>query len=184
MGRLPSEDRKYQLLALNNNHHEILRYALLGYKPRQIADALGVTEPTVCNVLNGSKGRAQLAIMRGARDSKTIDVARDIAEFAPKCVEVLKEIIENDTNQPHLRGKYALEMLGIAGHVKPQRVQVQGSVHHLTSDDITAIKLRARQIAEQSGVLAIEGDYTELPQGESSTDQSSDLASDEVQNAR
>jgi predicted transcriptional regulator len=185
VGRLPTENRKYQLQALNNIHHEVLRYALLGYKSRQIANMLGVTEPTVCNALNSAKGRQQMSIMRGARDTNSIDIAKDLVEFAPRCVEVLKELVDGEEQPMHLRAKYAIEMLGIAGHVKPQRVQVQGSVAHLTADEILAIKNQARQLAVTSGIVDIE--YCEVSaeptQGELSCGTSSSLVRDEAESS-
>lgn len=163
MGRKPSENRKYQLQSLNDLHHEVLRLSLLGWKPKDIANWLGITEPTVCNVTNGAKGRQQLAILRAVRDGATIDLAKDIAEYAPRAWELYKEALEDPNLQPALRLKYGLEAVGLAGHVKPQRIQQQVAVAHLTSDEISAIKLRARQLAIESGVVDCE--YTESDQG-------------------
>lgn len=156
MGRLPSSQRRYQLRALNDNHHEILRLTLLGFKPRQIADFLNITEPTVCNAVNGAKGRQQLAILRGVRDADTIDIARDIQEFAGKAWEMVKTRLENPNLPDALALKYGIEAVGLAGHVKPQRVQVQGAIAHLTSDEVMAIKERAKQRAIESGIVDVE----------------------------
>lgn len=183
MGRMPSLDRKYQLQALNTLHHEVLRYSLLGLKPKQIATALGITEATVANVTNGAKGRMQLAILSGVRDSQTLDIAKDIQEFAGEAWGIAKDLIR-DANQPAaLRLKYAFETIGIVGHVKPQRVQTQGVVAHLTGPEIDAIKQRAKQLAIENGV--IDADYvesTELSQGRLSEGQeTSSLESEEAQ---
>lgn len=165
MGRLPSLERKYQLQTLNSLHHEILRMNLIGFKSKEIANLLGVTEPTVCNVLNGAKGRTQLAILRGMRDAESVDVAKDIAEFASEAWEIAKSLIRDENQPAALRLKGAFDAIGVAGHVKPQRVQVQGTVAHLTSDEIAAIKARARAIATAQGIIDVE--YVEhQPQGE------------------
>jgi hypothetical protein len=156
MGALPSENRKYQVQQLNDLHRECIRLTLLGWKTKQIADFLGVTEPTVCNAVNGAKGRTQLAIMRGARDAETVDLAKDIVEFAAKAWDIAKELIEDANVPTALRLKYCFETIGIAGHVKPQRVQMSGAVAHLTVDEIGAIKERAKLLALESGVLDAE----------------------------
>jgi len=156
MGRQACEERAYQLKDLNNSHHEIIRLSLLGFKPKQISELLGVTEATVCNATNGSKGRMQLAILRGVRDAATLDIAKDIQDFAAEAWDIAKDLIR-DPNQPSaLRLKYAFETIGIAGHVKPQRVQVQGAVAHLTGDEVIAIKERAKQRAIESGIVDVE----------------------------
>lgn len=156
MGRLPTSQRRYQLRALNDSHREILRLTMLGFKTKQIADLLGVTEPTVCNAVNGAKGRQQLAILRGVRDAGTVDIAKDIQEFATKAWEIVKERLDNPNLPDALALKYGLEAVGLAGHVKPQRVQVQGAIAHLTSDEILALKERARQRAFESGIVDVE----------------------------
>lgn len=156
MGALPSPNRKYQLRALNNQHHEILRLSLLGFQPKQIAGLLGVSEPTVCNAVNGAKGRMQLSILRGVKDAETIDIAKDIQEFAYKAWTLVKERLENPKLPDALALKYGIEAVGLAGYVKPQRVQVQGAVAHLTSDEILAIKQRAKQRAIEGGIIDVE----------------------------
>ena len=166
MGRWADPDkRRYQLRGLNEMHRECIRLTLLGWKPKQIADFLGITEPTVCNAVNGHKGRMQLAIMRGARDADSIDIAKDITEFAAEAWEIAKDLIR-DTNQPaSLRLKYCFETIGVAGHVKPQRVQMSHAVAHLTIDEITAIKDRARLLANETGIVDAEYIMVAEPKG-------------------
>lgn len=156
MGRLPTSQRRYQLRALNDSHREILRLTMLGFKTGQIAALLGVTEPTVCNAVNGAKGRQQLSILRGVRDANTVDIAKDIQEFAVRAWEIVKERLDNPNLPDALALKYGLEAVGLAGHVKPQRVQVQGAVAHLTTDEILMLKERARQRALESGIVDVE----------------------------
>jgi len=74
MGRLPTENRKYQLQQLNDLHHEVLRLTLLGWKSKQIADWLGVSEPTICNAANSARGRRQLFILRAVRDGASFTI--------------------------------------------------------------------------------------------------------------
>lgn len=173
MGRLPSEDRQYQLQSLNDKHHECCRLALLGYKPKQIARMLGVTEPTVCNAIHSAKGRELLSVMRGARDQDIIDLAKDIQEFAHEVFEATKATYRNPNLPDHLKLKYGIELMGLAGHVKPQRVQVQGAVAHLTSAEIEQIKQRAKLLADKTEVIDVE--YQESEQGELSDKSLSDL---------
>lgn len=167
MGRWADPDkRRYQLRGLNEMHRECIRLTLLGWKTKQIADFLGVTEPTVCNAVNGQKGRMQLAIMRGARDADSIDIAKDITEFAAEAWDIAKDLIR-DANQPaSLRLKYCFETIGVAGHVKPQRVQMSHAVAHLTVDEITAIKDRARMLAKETGIVDAEYTMVAEPQGQ------------------
>lgn len=126
-------------------HDEITRRILLGQKNTVIADALQCSVSTVSNVRNSPVIQDKLAIMRGARDAYTVDIARDIQEFAPTALKVLKDIVEGQgigtSASPALRAREANNWLDRAGHAPIKREE---HVHaHLTKDEIDAIKQRA-----------------------------------------
>ena len=126
-------------------HDEIARRILLGQKSKIIAEALSCSVQTVSNVRNSPIIQDKLAIMRGARDAYTVDIARDIQEFAPEALKVLKQIVGGKgigaSASPALRAKEANNWLDRAGH---GAVKKEAVVHrHLTSEEIEAIKERA-----------------------------------------
>ena len=126
-------------------HDEIARRILLGQKNKVIAQELKCSEMTISNVRNSPVMQDKLSIMRGARDAYTVDIARDIQEFAPKALELLKSIIEGRGQgtgaSVALKAKTASDWLDRAGHGAVRKEQ---HVHaHLTSDEIDAIKRRA-----------------------------------------
>lgn len=92
MGRLPREHRHYQVQALQERHHQMLRLALLGKTSSQIAEILGITPKNVSDVLNSPLSRDKLAVMRVAADCKSIDIAHFLMEEAPKSLEFLKKV--------------------------------------------------------------------------------------------
>jgi hypothetical protein len=143
-GRFNGEGRKYQAQSLWNLHHEILRLAVLGTKHVDIAKELNITPATVSNCLNGELGRKQLAIMRGARDAETIDVAIEIRRNAPKAYQVLMEYLENPDFDPRQRITIAMDQLDRAGYAAPKVIETRGTHLHLTPDDIRDIKQRAQ----------------------------------------
>jgi len=141
-------------------HDEIARMVLLGRKNTEIAREVGCSAATVGNVRNSPVVQDKLAIMRGARDAYTIDIAKDIQEFAPKALDLLKNIVMGKgvgTNaSPALRAKEANSFLDRAGFGAVRKEQ---HVHaHLTAEEIDAIKERAMGV---SGV--VEGEFKELP---------------------
>lgn len=126
-------------------HDEISRRLLLGQKNTVIAEALRCTTATVSNVRNSPIIQDKLSLMKGARDAYTVDIARDIQEFAPTALKVLKDIVEGRgigaNASPALRAKEAGHFLDRAGYVPIRKEQ---HVHaHLTSDEIEQIKQRA-----------------------------------------
>ena len=142
-------------------HDEIKRRILLGQKNTIIAEELKCSTATISNVRNSPVIQDELALMKGARDAYTVDIARDIQEFAPRALSLLKEIVEGSgigTNaSPALRAKEANSWLDRAGYAPVRREQ---HVHaHLTSEEIDAIKERALG----PGSPIIDGEYSVEP---------------------
>ena len=142
------------------NHHEIKRRVLLGQKNTVIAEALGCSVATVSNVRNSPVVQDELAIMRGARDAYTVDIARDIQEFAPKALDLLKDLIlgkgPGENASIALRGKYASNWLDRAGYApirKEQRIST-----HLTAEEIQGIKERAQSVMADK---VVDAEYTD-----------------------
>jgi hypothetical protein len=137
--------RTWQVSKIWDLHHEIKRRILLGQKNTIIAEALGCTPVTVSNVRNSPIIQDQLAIMQGARDANTVDIAREIQEFAPEALKLLKDIVRGEgvgkNASTALRAKEANGFLDRAGHVPIRKEQ---HVHaHLTPEEIEGIKERA-----------------------------------------
>lgn len=137
--------KTHQVAKIWELHDEIARRILLGQKNVVIADALGCTPTTVSNVRNSEVIQDKLAIMKGARDASTVDIARDIQEFAPTALKVLKDIVEGRgigaNASPALRAKEAGHFLDRAGHGAVRREERISA--HLTAQDIQEIKERA-----------------------------------------
>jgi hypothetical protein len=142
------------------NHHEIKRRILLGQKNTIIAEALGCSVATVSNVRNSPIIQDELAVMRGARDAYTVDIARDIQEFAPKALDLLKDLIlgkgPGENASIALRGRYASNWLDRAGY-SPVRKEQKISTH-LTAEEIEGIKERAFKAMNQN---VVEAEYTD-----------------------
>ena len=142
-------------------HDEITRRILLGQKNTTIAESLQCSTATVSNVRNSPIIQDKLSIMRGARDAYTVDIARDIQEFAPTALNLLKEIVSGTgvgmNASPALRAKEANGWLDRAGFGAIRREQ---HLHaHLTSEEIEAIKARA--FGPNSPV--VDAEYKEIP---------------------
>lgn len=133
-----------------DNHQEIIRRLVLGQKNVQIAEELGLTPMLVSNVKNSPIVQDQVAIMQGARNAYTVDIAREIREFAPKALEVLKKVVSGEgwdgpPISAALKAKVAGDLLDRAGHGAIRNINMQSVHAHLTKEDIEAIKQRALQ---------------------------------------
>lgn len=143
--RFNGDGRRYQIQNLWDTHHEIIRLAVLGMKHVDIARELGVTAVTVSTCLNSEVGRRQLELMRGARDSETIDLAVEIRRKAPVAFRLLQEYMENSDFDPKQRIAIAMDTMDRAGYGAPRIVEGRMVHAHLTADDLNDIKQRARE---------------------------------------
>jgi hypothetical protein len=165
--RVPPEMKKtWQVSRVWDLHEEIKRRVILGQKNTVIAKAVGCTKETVSNVKNSPIIQDQLAVMRGARDAYTIDIAKEIQEFAPEALKLLKDIVNGKgvgaNASPALRAKEANNFMDRAGHAVVRNVNVSGTHALLTLDDIDEIKRRAFL----SHNPVVDAEYTETNVGE------------------
>lgn len=142
--RFNGDGRRYQIQNLWDIHHEIIRLAVLGMKHVDIAKELGVTAVTVSTCLNSEVGRRQLELMRGARDSETIDLAVEIRKKAPVAFRLLQEFMETEDFDPKQRIAIAMDTMDRAGFGAPRIIEGRMLHAHLTADDLAEIKQRAR----------------------------------------
>lgn len=63
MGRIPTGERKYNVQRLTPLHFNILELVAVGYRNKQIAEALGVSRNTVSNVKNSAAAQPVLEEM-------------------------------------------------------------------------------------------------------------------------
>jgi len=152
--RMSPEGRKSAPKNLRALHHEILRLTILGWKGTAIALHLGITPVTVSNCLSSTKGRAVMLMLNAARSERSIDIGEDMRQFAPIAFNVVKDITSDDKVSPAVRLRGADLALGLAGYVKPQRIQSSHIVTHLTAEEIEDMKTKARARAHASGVIA------------------------------
>jgi hypothetical protein len=138
-------------------HHEIARRIVLGQDNVSIARDLGVTTTTVSNVRNSPVIKEKITVMQCARDASTVDISRQIQEFAPEALKLLKSVIEGKDDGKNasipLRVKTAEQWLNRAGHTPVQRTASLNLYSKLDKEDLDKIKERANQLSELNGVI-------------------------------
>lgn len=146
------ERKTWQVEQVWELHHEITRRIFLGQKNTVIAAAVGCDKQQVSNVRNSAIVQEQLRAMQLAATQDVVDVKRIINEIAPRAVEVLKEVMDDQRTPPATRVTAAKDLLDRAGHGAVQQVQVAHG--HFTAADLEAIKARAMQSTRINGLLA------------------------------
>ncbi len=125
-------------------HHEVIRLAVLGFGVLEIARAVGFTPAMIRNILGSEVVKRQVSIMVGAKDYDTLEVKKEIDRLAPSALCVLRDIMENTEESSRVRLSAAIDVLDRAGLAAPKVIQGSFDVTHLTATDLEAIKQRAR----------------------------------------
>lgn len=144
---------KTQLKTLSDRHHSILRLHLLGYDNRDIAQKLGVSETNVSVVTNSNLGKVQRAMLKAELDNTAMEAAKQIRSLAPKAVQLLEEIMDNQDAPAAVRLSAAKDALDRAGFGAAKKVDVNSMSISLSSRELEDIKERAMQRAQESGIL-------------------------------
>ena len=173
MGRLrkPPSERYYNVQALQERHHQMIRLSLLGKQPTEIAEILGVTKENVCQVLGSQLAQDKLSVMRVAADCKSVDIAHFLTEEAPKCLELLRQVREgsrelvtalDETPQiPLAQRMHAAESL-LDRHGLSRIQNIRGIIGHavVTDDILEEIKQKANEAKERARSA---GNLVEMP---------------------
>lgn len=148
-------ERAYEIESLLSHHKEMLRLELLGYKPKDIAQLIGLSEDQVSKVRNSAIYVEQLNILELARDTDSLAVARRIAEMAPVAVHRINEVIGRSLFDPANKEDHSLvvrasqDILDRAGHGAINRSEV---IHH-TKEDLDRLKADAIKAGIEDGVI-------------------------------
>ena len=150
--RKPMEVRKtFQVGKMWEVHQEIARLILLGYKNREIAERLNISEATVSYTRNSPVVKNKLNVMEGARDADTVDLSREIRMKAPKALKLLEKIIDGESGtigelaSPALKAKTAEAWLDRAGFAAQRNSGPNLHLHaHFTAEEIEDLKARAK----------------------------------------
>lgn len=141
---LGARKRPQGIKKLQQIHHEVLNLAALGTKPKDIATMLGVSTGMVDYTVNGALGQEKLALIRGARDADTVDLAEQIRQVGPVAIARVRQVIEdaNATNADALRAAFGM-LDRIPETAVTKRIQSDSRNMHFTPEDIKRMQEEA-----------------------------------------
>lgn len=153
--RFNKDGRKYQIQKLWDVHQEIIRYLLLGWGYKEIADKLGVTSVMVSYTANSELVKRRLEMMRGARDAEVLDLSIEIKRFAPEAFETLQTLMRT-SDSAKIKMAIAMDALDRAGYAPPKVIEGKFMHAHFTSEEIEEMKKRAKESGQ-----VVEGELAE-----------------------
>ena len=148
--------KTYRVAEMTDRHHEIARMLLLGLSDAEVAKQAGISTNYVSTVRRSPVVKEQLTILRAARDRESVDVAIQIQEALPKCIEFLTETITSEDVSAMLKSKNAFGLLSMGGFGPTKNVSVKGVHAVLTAEDISEIKNRGLSLGTEMGIVEAE----------------------------
>lgn len=148
--------RTYRVAEMTEKHHEIARMLLLGMSNKEVAKEAKISSEYVSNIKRSPVVQEQLTILRAARDRESVDVAIQIQEALPKCIEFLTETITSEDVSAMLKSKNAFGLLSLGGFAPSKNINVKGVHAVLTADDIAEIKNRGLSLGTEMGIVEAE----------------------------
>lgn len=155
--RFKQNKKSYQIKTMNDRHHEIARMHACGYKNKEIASQLQITDMSVSQVLNSAVVKLKLDTIRGNRDAKTVEIVDKIDDMLPDAVKIFSNLIDggdlkdDDTQHNALQLRAAERILGIGGYSPVKRTENRSISTTLTADDIKEIREDADKLGIASG---------------------------------
>lgn len=171
--RVSSEEKKtYNIKALWQRSHEIIRLAARGYKQVQIAEILNIHEQTVSLTLNSDLGKKKLADLCEARDEEAKITIEKIRVLADKALQTYNEIFDNEDGQATLKDRKDVAdtvLLELSGLRAPTKIHTSSVSTVLTAEEIENFKNRGVKAAKEIGVDIIDVTPKEDNETESET---------------
>lgn len=156
--RVPSgkKARTYRVSEMSDKHHEVARLLLLGMDNQEVGKIVGMAPEYISTIRHSPVVKEQLTILRAARDRESVDVAIQIQEALPKCIEYLTETITGEGIAASLKSKNAFGILSIGGYGASRNVTVNATHAILSAEDIEEIRDRGIRLAEEIGIVDAE----------------------------
>lgn len=156
--RVPSgkKARTYRVSEMSDKHHEVARLLLLGMDNQEVGKIVGMAPEYISTIRHSPVVKEQLTILRAARDRESVDVAIQIQEALPKCIEFLTETITGEAISASLKSKNAFGLLSIGGYGASRNVTVNATHAILSAEDIEEIRDRGTRLAEEIGIVEAE----------------------------
>lgn len=166
------------LKELRNQHRTIIQMVFSGYRNKEIAERLEMSDCTVSQIVRSPLGQAYLEGLQDKAQEATLDVRKKLVSMNKSALSVLERIMNPAEKAPHsVQFGAAKDVLDRTGYKAPDRLTVDMTMSVKTDDEIDA-EINAMQQSIDKTYLQSPG--AEFPQ-EKKTEELSETAKNETE---
>lgn len=172
------------LKELRHQHRTIIQMAFSGYKNKEIAERLEMSDCTVSQIVRSPLGQAYLEGLQDKAKESTLDVRKKLVSLNASALHVLERIMNPAEKAPHsVQLTAAKDVLDRTGYKAPDRLHVDMTMQTKTDQEIDAeINAMQQSIAKSCNCrpdqLSVSSTVTSPDENVSFTDEQQDLASE------
>lgn len=127
------------LKELRNQHRTIIQMVFSGYKNKEIAERLEMSDCTVSQIVRSPLGQAYLEGLQDKAQEATLDVRKKLVSMNKGALDVLERIMNPKEKAPHsVQLTAAKDVLDRTGHKAPDKLHVDMTMQTKTDDEIDA----------------------------------------------
>lgn len=152
----PEERKTYEIKALWQRNHEIIRLVAEGYKQVEVAEILNIDPQTVSNTVNSELGKRKLSELRLEKDEETKKLNEKVRVLTNKALNVYHEVFDNESGAATLKDRKEAAkdvVMELSGLRAPVRVHSAHLNLTLSKDELETFKQRGIDAARESGMI-------------------------------
>jgi len=151
------------LKELRTQHRTIIQMAFNGYKNKDIAERLEMSDCTVSQIIRSPLGQAYLEGLQDKAQEATLDVRKKLVSMNKSALSVLERIMNPAEKAPHsVQLTAAKDVLDRTGYKAPDRLHVDMTMTTKTDQEIEA-EINAMQQSIAKTYLQSPGQPSEQP---------------------
>jgi predicted transcriptional regulator len=127
------------LKELRTQHRTIIQMAFNGYRNKDIAERMEMSDCTVSQIIRSPLGQAYLKGMQDKAQESTLDVRKKLVELNANAMKVLERMMDRAEKAPHsVQLNAAKDVLDRSGYKAPDRLHVDMTLQTKTDQEIDA----------------------------------------------
>lgn len=127
------------LKELKAHHRNIIQMKFNGFKTKEIAERLGITEPTVSTILNSPLAKAYLAGLEDKAQKAALDVRKELISMNKDALNTFQRLLDPKAKIPAaVQFNTAKDILDRTGYKASDKIDINMTMQNKSDEEIEA----------------------------------------------